>query len=451
MSKNFGRRRARFARTRAATALALAGALMMSMGLVALSASAASATNDEVCTGLDSGKIDTTGNPMTVTVTAPEGMLISGYCVKAGSENQGDGPQYIAVNPPQESITFGYTSVGGGAKAVSHYAVSYVPDVVDVCEDLAGDQPEGTECDQPKSKDRRVERSDESCELGGVRTWIDLYTTPYVFDSRTNTWVLGDETGPVEVDVLLTPYTAQELIDNLCDRPSQPEPEERRVEQREESCELGGVSTWVDVYTTEYVFNEETWQWELGTETGPVRIEEAFQRYTLEERLEKGCDEIAGTEQIAAAVSFEDPTCALPNRATWAGSFTDLVDYTVSGTPGRGKSIVVTANIKPAVAEQYAFPEGFDNTFAHSYPSLADLACVKGSESVKPKPEKKPTVLGTQAAVPTAVAAGVGSGSSATASTTSLLAQLMVAGGLLLLLAGGWLGLGRREHGAHQA
>ena len=162
----------------------------------------------------------------------------------------------------------------------------------------------------------------------------------------------------------------------------------------------------------------------------------------------------AGVEKIAPTVSFADPTCERLNRAKWSGNLTDLVDYTVSGTPGRGNSVTVTANIKPAVADQFAFADGFVNTFDHSYPSKADLKCatVKGSESSRPKPQKTPTVLGTQAVAPTAVDAGLASlpGDSAT-STASLLAQLMVAGGLLLLLAGGWLGLGRRENGAHQA
>jgi hypothetical protein len=33
--------------------------------------------------------------------------------------------------------------------------------------------------------------------------------------------------------------------------------------------------------------------------------------------------------------------------------------------------------------------------------------------------------------------------------TNQLLAQLMVAGGLLLLVAGGWVGLGGRAYGKH--
>ena len=40
-----------------------------------------SVTASEVCGPLDSGKIDTTGDPSSVMVTAPEGFLISSYCV----------------------------------------------------------------------------------------------------------------------------------------------------------------------------------------------------------------------------------------------------------------------------------------------------------------------------------------------------------------------------------
>src|SRR5215218_1341903 len=52
-----------------------------------------------------------------VAATAPAGFLIDGYCVKAGSSNQGDGPVMVPVNPPQATVTISYP----GGKAVSHY------------------------------------------------------------------------------------------------------------------------------------------------------------------------------------------------------------------------------------------------------------------------------------------------------------------------------------------
>jgi hypothetical protein len=109
-----------FSLTLAATLVGFAGAApAMAMG------DDTGALN-QVCLPLDSGKIDTTGDPMTVVLTAPEGMVITGYCVKAGSDNQGDGPEYPALRPDQlnqNSIEISHSS----GKAVSHYSFTYAP------------------------------------------------------------------------------------------------------------------------------------------------------------------------------------------------------------------------------------------------------------------------------------------------------------------------------------
>jgi len=164
-----------------------------------------------------------------------------------------------------------------------------------------------------------------------------------------------------------------------------------------------------------------------------------------------------GVQEVAPAVSFQDPTCKKLNGAAWKGELTDIIDYTVTGTPGLGADVTVDAAIKPDLADEYEFVDGAVTSFSHGYPTLAELDCIKGEETIVPKPSKEPkpdnepTVLGTQAAVPTAVAAGLGGTSSDVGTTTRLIAQLLVAGGMLLLMAGGWIGLGRRESGAHQA
>jgi LPXTG-motif cell wall-anchored protein len=106
----------------------IAGALLLTTvgGTVMASSSSAvmaQGDNEGVCAGLDSGKIDTSSDPLTVTITAPDGNKITGYCVKAGSINQGDGPEYVELDPPQSSVTFGHSS----GKAVSHYSYSYEP------------------------------------------------------------------------------------------------------------------------------------------------------------------------------------------------------------------------------------------------------------------------------------------------------------------------------------
>lgn len=81
--------------------------------------------HEQVCPPLDSGKIDVVGDHTSVTVTAPEGMVIVHYCVKAGSENQGDGPVEVHVDPPATTITITHPS----GKDISHYSLEF--DVID--------------------------------------------------------------------------------------------------------------------------------------------------------------------------------------------------------------------------------------------------------------------------------------------------------------------------------
>lgn len=85
-----------------------------------VAAEVSTADNGQVCSGLDSGKINV--NQQSVTITADPGFLIDRYCVKAGSANQGDGPVYVTVNPPRKSVTITYP----GGKDISHYSYSQV-------------------------------------------------------------------------------------------------------------------------------------------------------------------------------------------------------------------------------------------------------------------------------------------------------------------------------------
>ena len=101
----------------------LLGCVVLMLALV-LPALRANAADGNVCPPGDSGKIDVPGDQTSVTVTAPAGYLISGYCVKAGSVQGGTGgPVFVVVDPPTKSVTITYP----GGKAVSHYSVTYVP------------------------------------------------------------------------------------------------------------------------------------------------------------------------------------------------------------------------------------------------------------------------------------------------------------------------------------
>lgn len=90
-------------------------------GLAVASITSASATNEGVC--VDNGtKVDVVGSHESITVTAPAGYLISGYCVKAGSVRQGLGPEYYTVDPPAVSVTIEHSS----GKDISHYTITLV-------------------------------------------------------------------------------------------------------------------------------------------------------------------------------------------------------------------------------------------------------------------------------------------------------------------------------------
>ena len=114
---------------------------------------------------------------------------------------------------------------------------------------------------------------------------------PYVWDLDDREWVLGEVAwGPW---TQTSTYTDDEYYE-LCAE-EQPEPVVREVAGTQASCKLGGVSTWVDTYTTPFVWNAETRTWELGEETGPVRTDEEFVKYTSEQYDEK-CAEVKGEE-----------------------------------------------------------------------------------------------------------------------------------------------------------
>jgi hypothetical protein len=122
----------------------------------------------------------------------------------------------------------------------------------------------------------------------------------------------------------------------------------------------------------------------------------------------------------------------------------------------------VTFTFAPAAG--YAFPAGTDTEVTVTVDAkLSGEDCILGEETTSPKPhttkpkprprDRAPIVLGTQAAVPTAVDAGLAGlpGTSVSPISSPRLAQALVAGGLLLLIAGGSMGLGRRTRGAHES
>lgn len=92
---------------------------IFALGSLGLMANAGANDNPGVCAG---SHITPSGDTKAITVTAPEGKLISAYCVKAGSLKQGNGPVYVTVDPPTKTVTISHPS----GKDISHYTVTFV-------------------------------------------------------------------------------------------------------------------------------------------------------------------------------------------------------------------------------------------------------------------------------------------------------------------------------------
>jgi hypothetical protein len=75
---------------------------------------------EQVCPNLDTGHLSA-GNQTSVTITAPPGQVIVQVCVKAGSAQQGEGPEITNFNPGVTSTTISHSS----GKEISHFSVKF--------------------------------------------------------------------------------------------------------------------------------------------------------------------------------------------------------------------------------------------------------------------------------------------------------------------------------------
>ncbi len=171
---------------------------------------------------------------------------------------------------------------------------------------------------QPAAEERRVPENQPSCELGGIQSWVDVYTTEYVWDAVARAWEPGAETGPVVAAQDFTPYTDAEYFNYCSER--QPASERREVPRSDPSCHAGGVTSWTDVFTTPHVWNAGTRAWEPGEESGPVKSDETFTAYTDDEFYELCAGEQPAAVQRQAAQSV--PSCDLAGVARWIDVYT---------------------------------------------------------------------------------------------------------------------------------
>lgn len=161
------------------------------------------------------------------------------------------------------------------------------PAVEDVCADLPGNQPAGTECTPPPDVQRTEEKELDGCRLtfqgteygAGHLTWDEEYTDTYAFNEQTNTWDLVTDTTATVTNVEFAPWTKQEQVDRGCmSKPKQPPAEHSRHTTTRLDCDDDvRVTTTVSV-TTPYVYDARTNTWVPGkpvrhvrTQTSPVK------------------------------------------------------------------------------------------------------------------------------------------------------------------------------------
>jgi len=101
--------------------LATLGAGILAASLTFAGAATATA-NEGVCPALDTGHLEPTSESQSWNAVAPEGSLIAGYCVKAGSIKQGLGPESFTLDSPVSSLILAHSS----GKDISHYALTFV-------------------------------------------------------------------------------------------------------------------------------------------------------------------------------------------------------------------------------------------------------------------------------------------------------------------------------------
>lgn len=324
----------------------------------------------------------------------------------------------------------------------------------DACPQLLGDQPVGFECSKaPTSVPANGEQA--NC-IQGYRSRSGTTTSYYSFDAVTQTWT---------VERTVTTWSAGENPDGWSNWQALTE---AQIERFELDCGGGQTPTKSPESFTQF---EERKSCAQGVQTRSRSVTTSFawnaSRGAFDGTVTHGDWTNWTPTRGLSSVEFEQLGCRpdQPGPAEVLGSETRM---NCVGLQQRSSSQVTTF-VWNASKREYDTVVG--ETVWSDWTTVRKLTtaeleaegCVLGEETLipTPKPDQKPTksvgeptVKGVErvappASVPTAVAAG--SSAASPSAMTSVLAQLLVGGGMLLLVAGGWIGLGRREAGAHKA
>ena len=179
--------------------LMVTAAMIAAFGLGGAAAFAASTEKPEntgggndgqVCPDNDTGHIS--GNSPSVTVTAPDGKLISGYCVKAGSANQELGPESVTVDPAQKTVTIAHSS----GKDISHYSLTYADEGEETTTETTETETTETETTPTTPETTTTETTTTTTETTPPTTTTE--TTTQTTTTETTTESTPTETTPVD-------------------------------------------------------------------------------------------------------------------------------------------------------------------------------------------------------------------------------------------------------------
>ena len=157
------------------------------------------------------------------------------------------------------------------------------PPPVDVCQDLPGDQPEGTACTPPPDVQRADAQQLGDCAVdfngtsygAGDLTYDEQYTDTYVFNEQTNTWDLVTDTEPTIANVVFTPWTVAEQVQNGCtETAEQPPAEQSKDSSTKLDCDDEVQVTTTVTSTTPYVYDEDTNDWVPGETVKDTTVKE---------------------------------------------------------------------------------------------------------------------------------------------------------------------------------
>lgn len=102
------------------TLIAVFATLLLALNFLTATEAEGTPPHEGVCAVAEGEvKVDVPDGTPVITVTAPEGYQIGGYCVKAGSAQQGLGPEEYLLDEPADTVTISHSS----GKDISHYVV----------------------------------------------------------------------------------------------------------------------------------------------------------------------------------------------------------------------------------------------------------------------------------------------------------------------------------------